>query len=137
MIQQAGGASAPPAGKWTSDHYDAYNRHHRSLSLSAVSRCAVAPTARGATIPCMVLTAKRPRMPPSSGTSTRFATVVTITTAKRASTTSRAGTTTLPTAGSLMRMGSYQLWIFRLSICLLTVVIILSTTLTHLGTFLC
>ncbi len=94
-------------------------------------------TARGATIPCMVLTAKRPRMPPSSGTSTRFATVVTITTAKRASTTSRAGTTTLPTAGSLMRMGSYQLWIFRLSICLLTVVIILSTTLTHLGTFLC
>jgi len=59
------------------------------------------------------------------------------TTAKRAFTTSRAGTMTLQTAGSLMRMGSYQLWIFRLSICLLTVVIILSTTLTHLGTFLC
>ena len=52
---------------------------------------------------------KRLRMPPSSGTSTRFATVAITTTAKRASTTSRAGTTTLPTAGSLTPTGYLQM----------------------------
>lgn len=73
------------------------------IIVVAVSRSAAAPTARGATIPCMVLTAKRPRILPSSGT---CATVVTTTTAKRASTTSRAATTTLPTAGSSTRIPS-------------------------------
>ena len=34
-----GGAPAPPAGKWISGHYDAYNRHHRSSSLPAASCC--------------------------------------------------------------------------------------------------
>ena len=76
-------------------------RNHKSSSLPAASRCAAAPTARGATIPCTMLTAKRPRMPPSSGTSIPCVTAATTTTAKRAFTTSRAGTTTLPTAGSL------------------------------------
>ena len=28
IIYSAGGATAPPAGKWTSGHYDAYNRQH-------------------------------------------------------------------------------------------------------------
>ena len=41
IIYSAGGASAPPAGKWTSGHYDAYNRqhtttdHHRCLLYHA------------------------------------------------------------------------------------------------------
>ena len=86
-----------------SGHYDAYNRQHTTInqsSLPAASRCAAAPTARGAITPCMVLTAKRPRMPPSSGTSTPCVTAAITTTAKRAFTTSRAGITTLPTAGS-------------------------------------
>lgn len=40
-----GGAPAPPAGKWTSGHYDAYNRqhtttdHHRCLLYHAASLC--------------------------------------------------------------------------------------------------
>ena len=47
---------------------------------------------------------KRPRILPSSGISIPCVTVVTITTAKRAFTTSRAGTMTSPTTGSSTRM---------------------------------
>ena len=45
VINGAGGAAASPAGKWTSDHYDAYNRqhtttdHHRCLLHHAAALC--------------------------------------------------------------------------------------------------
>ena len=92
--------------------------NHKSSSLPAASRCAAAPTARGATTPCMVLTAKRPRIPPSSGTSTRFATAVITTTVRRVFTTSRAGTTTLPAAGSSTPTGYLQMNKVSISTCL-------------------
>lgn len=56
-----------------SGHYDAYNRQHTTInqsSLPAASRCAAAPTARGAITPCTMQTVRRTPPPPSSGTLT-------------------------------------------------------------------
>lgn len=61
---------------------------------------------------------RRLRRPASSGTSTRCATVVTTTTAKRAFTISRADTTTLPAAGSSTPTGYLQMNKVSISTCL-------------------
>ena len=75
-------------GSTSTLYYYVLNAQGDVIALLNSAGALVAPTtmARGATIPCMVLTAKRPRMPASSGTSTPCVTAAITTTPRPAST---------------------------------------------------